>query len=124
MADSMPAENGGQDLGISGWFRSEAFFLGAEVEALVHPRGSAGTIDLQRSEKGKGFSGAGLEPGKVIGNKKSRRVGEIGDAVGVADQETGKLGHSQEDLRRAPARKPARRKASSTIGIRRSKPNR
>ena len=120
----MAAEDGGQHLGIGDFSWSQAFFLGTEVEALVYFGGPSCPVDLQRPQKGESFAGAGLEPGKIIGNKKPRGVGKIGKAVGVADKKAGDLGHNQEDLSRAPARKPAKRKARSTLGNRRSKPKR
>ena len=120
----MPTENRSQHVGIRCFFGSQAFFFGTEVEALVDLGGTTSSVDFQGPEKGEGFSGTGLEPGEVVGNKKTRRVGKIRKAVGIPDHETCDFGHGQEDLRRAPAKKPAKRKARSTIGIRRSKPKR
>jgi hypothetical protein len=123
-ADALPAENGGEDARVGGAGEAEAFFFLLQIETDMDVGGAAGAVDFERAEEDKGFAAGGAEPGEVVGDEETGGVGEIGNAVGVAEEETGGLGHDQEDLRRAPARKPARRKPSRTRGRRRSRPKR
>jgi hypothetical protein len=60
---------------------------------LVDPASTARPVDFQWTQQGKGFSRNGLEPGEIVWDKEPGRVGEIGNAVGIADEETGDSGH-------------------------------
>jgi hypothetical protein len=123
-ADAVMPENGCEDARIRGLGESVAFLFFLKVEADVDGGGAAGPVDFQGPKEDEGFTAGGTEPGKVVRDEKTGRVGEIRNAVGVAEEETGGPGHDQEDFRRAPARKPARRKPSRTRGSLRSRPKR
>ena len=122
--DAVATENSSQNSGKRRLGEAEAFFFLLKIEAGVDPGGAARTVDFQGAEQDMGFSARSLEPGKVVRDEEAGRVGEVRYAVGIAEEETGGPGHVQEDLSRAPARKPARRKPSRTRGSRRSKPKR
>ena len=64
-----------------------------KIEALVDAGGAAGAVDFEWSEEEVGFALCGLEPGEVVGNKKTGGVGKIGDVFGVTDEETSDTGH-------------------------------
>ena len=89
----MSAEDVCEYLGIGVLSFRHPFFLCRKVEALVDPTGTACPVDFQRAQQGKAFARGGLEPGEIIRDKQSGRVGEIGNAVGIADEETGDSGH-------------------------------
>ena len=64
-----------------------------KIKALVDAGGAAGAVDFEWSEEEVGFALWGLEPGEVVGNKKTGGVGQIGDVFGVTDEETSDTGH-------------------------------
>jgi len=123
-ADAMMPENGREDARVRGLGEAVTFFFLLKVETGFDGGGAAGPVDFQGAKEDEGFSARGAEPSKVVRDEEAGRVGEVGNAVGVAEEETGGPGHDQDDFRRAPARKPARRKPSRTRGRRRSKPKR
>jgi hypothetical protein len=123
-ADAVVPENGREDARVRGLGEAEAPLFFFKVETGVDGGGAAGPVDFEGAKENEGLTARRAEPGKVVGDEETGRVGEIGNAVGVAEEETGGPGHDQEDFRRAPARKPARRKPSRTRGRRRSRPKR
>jgi len=123
-ADAVVPENGREDARVRGLGEAEAPLFFLKVETGVDGGGAAGPVDFEGAKENEGLTARRAEPGKVVGDEETGRVGEIGNAVGVAEEETGGPGHDQEDFRRAPARKPARRKPRRTRGRRRSKPKR
>jgi hypothetical protein len=123
-ADAMVPENGREDARVRGLGEAEALFFFLKVETGVGGGGAAGPVDFEGAKENEGLTARRAEPGKVVGDEETGCVGKVGNAVGVAEEETGGPGHDQEDFRRAPARKPARRKPSRTRGRRRSRPNR
>jgi len=89
----MSAEDVCEGFGIRVLPVDHSFFLRREVEALVDSAGTACPVNFQWAQQGKGFPRSGLEPGEIVGDKQPGRVGEIGNAVGIADEETGGSGH-------------------------------
>jgi len=123
-ADPVLAQNGGEHLRVGGFGQAEANLFFLKIEAGVDGGGAAGPVDFEGTKESEGFTAGRAEPSKVVGDEKTGRVGEVGNAIGVAEKKTGGTRHDQEDFRSAPARKPARRKPSRTRGSRRSRPKR
>jgi hypothetical protein len=92
-ADSMSAEDVCECLGVGVLPVAHSFFLCGKIEALVDAAGTACPVDFQWAQQGKGFARSRLKPGEIVWDKEPGRVGEIGNAVGIADEETGDSGH-------------------------------